>query len=190
MATKRISEISRSLLMDGTDLLILEKADGNTKSIEASNAKSYFDEHDHVTADITDLETVVDGLIDTEINSMKSTEQTITSIWNMSTLSYNRVDLGNVSGATALNLSTGMYFTLTLTGDVTFSISNPKSGAFINSFGLSITAGGAHTITWPANIVWQNNEEPTLSASSKDILTFLSDDNGVTWYNIGQVLAA
>jgi hypothetical protein len=189
MSGKRISELPSSSYLTTSDLLLVEKTDGNTISLTASSAKLFFSDHTHPSDKIAGLSSTVGNIVTTEVASMLSTEQTVTNLWNLLTVSYKRVDLGSVSGNIALNLSTGMYFTATISGPTTFTITNPKTGAAINTLGITLNSGGSYPITWPVGIIWPNNEAPTLNAYGKDILTFLSDDNGTTWHNVGQSLS-
>ena len=64
--------------------------------------------------------------------------------------------LGNITGAIALDLSlsTGHYHEGTLTGNVTFTFSNPPADNKEMSFVIDIKQDGVggHTITWPATV--------------------------------------
>jgi len=86
-----------------------------------------------------------------------------------------------------IDLSTGNFFTKTITALTTFTISNALSTGNANSFILELTNGGAYTITWFASVKWAGGLAPTLTASGIDILGFYSHDGGVTWR--GLVLA-
>jgi hypothetical protein len=129
----------------------------------------------------------VPGLITTATSALKANEQDITANWNLLGATYKRVDLGSVSGGVALNLSLGMFFTLTATGDITFSLSNVKSGTVVSTLGLKISAASVYVINWPASVKWPDTA-PTLTAGKSHVFTFLTDDNGTTWYNIGQTI--
>ena len=95
---------------------------------------------------------------------------------------------GNITGAVTIDWNDGNIQTGTLTGNITFTFSNPKSGA---SYQLIITqdATGGRTITWPT-IHWAGKTVPTLTGtlSSKDIVTLTYDGtnyNGVISKNHG-----
>lgn len=91
--------------------------------------------------------------------------------------------LGNISGATALNLALSNGFTATVTGGVTFSFSNVPSGAtFINGVLLKLVNGGSATVTWPASVKWHSATAPTLTSSGTDVIALVSFDAGTTWY--------
>ena len=90
--------------------------------------------------------------------------------------------LGNISGATTLDLTTGNVFTATATGTVTFSVTNvPVSGTAAN-ITLLATNFGAFTINWPAGTVWTNGSTPTLAASGPSTVVMYTVDGGSTWY--------
>jgi hypothetical protein len=94
--------------------------------------------------------------------------------------------LGNRTGATAINLANGNVFSVTLTGNVTFTFpTTPASTAC--SFGLYIKQDGTggRTVTWPTSSVkWAGGAAPSLStaANALDILVFETIDGGTTWY--------
>lgn len=89
--------------------------------------------------------------------------------------------LGNVSGATTIDLSLGTVITATVTAATTFSVTNIPSSTQFVSFTLVLTNGGASTVTWMSGTKWQNSTAPDLSFSSTDVLTFFTVDNGTTW---------
>lgn len=96
--------------------------------------------------------------------------------------------LGNVTGATTINLNSGNYITATVTGATTWTISNVASGAFVNYFILELINGGSATQTWMSGIKWPGGTAPTLTASGTDILAFISSDNGTTWRGVASMV--
>ena len=66
----------------------------------------------------------------------------------------------------------------------------PPSGLAnaVGVFTLVIAAGGAYTITWPANVTWSEGVPPELSAAAVDVITFIwngasfSTDYGAAFY--------
>ncbi|HET8708976.1 MAG TPA: hypothetical protein VFL85_01710 [Candidatus Saccharimonadales bacterium] len=93
--------------------------------------------------------------------------------------------LGSKTGATTLNLANGNVFSVTLTGNVTFTFSGAVASTAC-SFGLYAKqdATGSRTVTWPASVKWAGGTAPTLStaANALDILVFETIDGGTTWY--------
>lgn len=89
--------------------------------------------------------------------------------------------LGNVSGATTIDLSLGTVITATVTAATTFSVTNIPSSTQYVSFTLVLTNGGRFTTTWMSGTKWQNSTAPTLSVIGTDVLTFFTTDNGTSW---------
>lgn len=87
--------------------------------------------------------------------------------------------IGNVTGATAISLAAGGVVTATVTGNTTFSITNPPTAA--SEWVLILTNGGAHTITW-FTTTWAGGTAPTLTASGVDVIHFATPNGGTTWY--------
>ena len=96
-----------------------------------------------------------------------------------------------VSGTTvSIDISTANFFQLDLqsaSGNIaTFTIAGVKSG-YMNSFVLKITQGStARDFTWGSltTFKWPGGTSPTLSVGTDDIdvLSFITFDNGTTWY--------
>ena len=94
--------------------------------------------------------------------------------------------VGNTSTAATINLNNGNFVTATLTGNCTFTFSNPSAGA--SSFTLFLTndATAGRSITWPASVKWPNNSVPvrTTTANTTDVWTFFTTNGGTNWYGI------
>ena len=89
------------------------------------------------------------------------------------------------TGAVTLDLTNGNVFTVTLTGDVTFTFNGATTGKAC-SFGLYLTqdATGSHAVTWPTGVKWSGGTAPTLTTTlnATDVLVFESLNGGTTWY--------
>lgn len=84
-------------------------------------------------------------------------------------------------GANDIDLSAGNYFTKTISGATTLTVSNvPATGTGI-SFVFEVTNGGSATITWWSGVKWEGGTAPTLTSSGKDILCFYTHDGGTIW---------
>ena len=88
--------------------------------------------------------------------------------------------LGNVSGATTINLALGNVVTATVTGPTTWTVTNASS-TNTSSFTLVLVAGGSAAQTWMSGTVWPGGVAPSLSSAGTNVLTFFSTDAGVTW---------
>jgi len=93
--------------------------------------------------------------------------------------------------ASAIDLSAGNYFTKTISGTTTFTISNAASSGTVNSFILQLTNGGSATVNWFSGVKWAGGTAPTLTASGYDELGFFSIDGGTTWqgFVLGKAMA-
>jgi len=89
-----------------------------------------------------------------------------------------------LSGTTpSVDCSAGNVFALSTTGNTTFTFSNAPSSGTGYGFILKLTAGGTHTISWPASVDWAAATAPDAPASGEtDVLGFLTYDGGTTWY--------
>lgn len=90
------------------------------------------------------------------------------------------------SGTLTLNLNDAQVFDVSLNANITtLTISNVDSSSnTVNSFTIIFTMDGtARTVTWPAAVKWPGGTGPTLTSANgkKDVLSFLSPDNGTTW---------
>jgi len=93
------------------------------------------------------------------------------------------VNLGSITGATTLNLALGnAIFKGTLTGSVTFSVSNAYSG---NSFSVLLTQGGSgsYTASWPGTFKFAGAAN-TLSTSVGSIDFVNAFYDGTNYYAV------
>jgi hypothetical protein len=82
-----------------------------------------------------------------------------------------------------IDCEAGNFFALTTSGNTTFTFSNPPTSGTAYSFTLKLTAGGTHTITYPASVDWAGGTAPDAPASTEtDLLAFTTYDGGTTWY--------
>lgn len=78
-----------------------------------------------------------------------------------------RVDDGNSSTAITIDLSLANTHTVTLTGNVTITLSNPVDGGrYVFEFK---TGAGGFTVTWPANVKWPSGTAPVISAGASKV---------------------
>ena len=109
--------------------------------------------------------------------------------------SYNET-YSALSGTTpTVNCEAGNSFSLTLSGNTTFTFSNPPASGTAYSFSIEIiqdASASGYTVTWPSSVDWPAATAPTLTAtaSAKDIFVFTTRD-GANWYGFtaGQALA-
>ena len=83
-------------------------------------------------------------------------------------------------GSTTINLSTGNYFTKTISGNTTFSFSNPPSSGTVGSFTLELTHSSG-TVTWPSSVKFPADTAPTLTTGKTHLFIFVTDDGGTRY---------
>jgi len=100
-------------------------------------------------------------------------------------------DYDALSGTTpTVDADNGGAFSLTTSGNTTFTFGAVTSGRSV-AFILQLTAGGTHTITWPASVDWAGGSAPDAPASGEtNIYVFWSRDGGTTWYGMLSSAAA
>jgi hypothetical protein len=98
-----------------------------------------------------------------QINANTGTDVVTTDqAWSASAF----VNLGNVTGAITLDLSTGSRFRGTLTGNVTVSMINAKNGQPLDVLFLQDATGG-RTVSWSGtNFAFATNTAPTASTGA------------------------
>lgn len=88
------------------------------------------------------------------------------------------------TGATTLDISSGNFFNLTLTGNTTFTFSNPPTSRMVSfTIVAKQDATGGRTITWPSGTKWPGGVAPpaTTTANAIDIWSVMTYDGGTTW---------
>jgi hypothetical protein len=89
--------------------------------------------------------------------------------------------------ASDIDLSLGNYFTRTISGATTLTVSNVATSGDVAAFILVLTNGGSATVTYFSGVTFAGGTAPTLTASGVDILGFFTINGGTTWR--GLVLA-
>lgn len=100
---------------------------------------------------------------------------------------YTQLTLSGGAFLWDLNTSPISYITLTGTGTVP-TIINPIAGLlYPYRIQLIQGAGGSHTVTWPANVKWNNGVAPTLSTAvgALDEIWFTSDGTNLFGIPVG-----
>jgi len=104
--------------------------------------------------------------------------------------------LVSLSGTTpTVDCDEGNSFTLTTSGNTTFTFDYSGVNLTTNDsygFTLKVTAGGTHTLTWPASVDWPGGTAPDAPASGEtDVFVFYTVDGGTNWYGFqaGDALA-
>jgi hypothetical protein len=80
-----------------------------------------------------------------------------------------------------IDLSLGNYFSKTISGASTLTVSNIPASGIAASFILDLTNGGSATITYWSGVKFAGGTAPTLTAAGRDVLGFFTHDGGTTW---------
>lgn len=93
--------------------------------------------------------------------------------------------------AANIDLSRGNYFTKTITGSTTFTVSGVPATGKACCFILDITNGGSQTVTYMSGTKWASGVAPSLTISGRDVLAFFTHDGGSTWngFVLGKAMA-
>jgi hypothetical protein len=129
---------------------------------------------DEVDADLFTVSEVADAALPKAGGEM-------TGALKLKTTAAAHLSLGNISGATELDLTDAQSFSATIAGATTFSFAGAIAGDYSSGFILKLTNAGAFTITWPVSIRWPGGSAPDFTAAGVDTLVFLTFDNGTTW---------
>jgi hypothetical protein len=90
-------------------------------------------------------------------------------------------------GANDISLIAGNFFTKTISGATTLTVSSVPAAGTTVSFILDLTNGGSATVTWWTGMKWAGGTAPTLTTAGRDVLGFFTHDGGTIWS--GLVLA-
>lgn len=93
-----------------------------------------------------------------------------------------REDKGLISGAVSLDLAAYEAFTATINGATTLTFAGALPTGRAISFTLKLINPGSAVISWPASVKWPGGAAPAWTVAGIDVVTFVSYDNGTTWY--------
>ena len=91
---------------------------------------------------------------------------------------------GSRSTTTSIDCSVANVQSLTIGADLTILLTNPPATGRTGIILLEVTNGGAHTVTWDTDIIWDSGSAPGLQTSGVDILAFITRDAGATWRGV------
>ena len=198
MANIKISDMTAAAAASGTQELEVNDS-GSTKKVTGAQLSTYI----RGTVTLGDLSVTASAteLNYNDITTLGTSEasKTVTADANgdvnlseeLKAKSYNETYV-SLSGTTpAVDCESGNVFALSTTGNTTFTFSNPPASGTAYGFLLKLTAGGTHTITYPASVDWAAATAPDAPASGEtDMLVFTTVDGGTTWYGALAIDAA
>lgn len=91
-----------------------------------------------------------------------------------------RKDLGSVNGSLAIDWNAGNNQALTLTGNISFTFSNPQPGSWY-TLEIKQDGTGSRTVTdWSAAVIWPESAPPVLTAvgGRTDLFAFYWNGTG------------
>jgi hypothetical protein len=159
---------------DGTSGSLVQSSGWILSDADALTAGGTLDmDGNALTVDAVALSGVVSGN-DQEMNRVKLKDYSETTV------------IANTGATYTIDLESGNVFNLTLTGDCTYTFSNPPASGSAGAFTLiqNQDGTGSRTVAWPASVEWAGGSAPTITstASSTDVFTFITTDGGTTWY--------
>ena len=172
-------------LVDFADNFVLPTADGSTGQVLTTNGAG--------TLTFSTITGYTDADVDTHLNTGTASSGEVLS-WNGSDYDWaayvsdatfdTYITSAALSGTTpSVDVGARDTYTLTTSGNTTFTFAGAPSSGQVGTFSLIVTAGGTHTLTWPASVDWAGGTAPDAPASGeKDIYTFMTVDGGTTWY--------
>jgi len=108
---------------------------------------------------------------------------------NIKGASFGIYDAGNSGATKTIDWANGNVQKVVMTGNCTFSFSNPVAGATSKLYLIQDATGG-RTHTWTGgglNIDWHGNSEPAWSTTANEVNIGLFDYDGTTWRGDGFV---
>jgi len=114
---------------------------------------------------------------DLSISDGTTTALTIANSTLVSTFRRGVVQIATAVSALDLDLRTSNYFTKTISGNSTFTFSNPAASGTATAFTLELTHSSG-TVTWPSSVKWNADTAPTLTAGKTHLFMFVTDDGG------------
>jgi hypothetical protein len=159
---------------DGTSGSLVQSSGWILSDADALTAGGTLDmDGNALTVDAVALSGVVSGN-DQEMNRVKLKDYSETTV------------IANTGATYTIDLESGNVFNLTLTGNCTYTFSNPPASGSAGAFTLiqNQDGTGSRTVAWPASVEWAGGSAPTITstASSTDVFTFITTDGGTIWY--------
>ena len=116
---------------------------------------------------------IKDGAVELYHNNVKKFETTAAG----SKFTGGVSQVATAAAALDLDLNTSNYFTKTISGNSTFTFSNPAASGTVSIFMLELTHSSG-TVTWPGTVKWNADTAPTLTTGKTHLFMFVTDDNG------------
>ena len=202
MANIKISDMTAAANASGTQEFEVNES-GTTKKVTGAQISTYV--RGQVTLGDLSVTASATELNYNDITTLGTSQasKTVTADANgdvnlseeLKAKSYNETYAATSGTTPSVNCETGNAFSHTLSGNTTFTFSNPPSSGTAYSFSIEViqdSGGSGYTVTWPGSVDWPSATAPTLTAtaSAKDVFVFYTRDGGTNWYGFtaGQAL--
>jgi hypothetical protein len=178
----------RDVATDGTKLDGIEAGADVTDATNVTAAGALMDSE---LASVASVKAINQGLSTTDSPTFASPNVT----GEFKAASYNETYAALSGTSPAVNCHNGNSFSLVLSGNTTFTFSNPPASGTAYSFSIEIiqdSGGSGYSVTWPSSVDFPSATAPTLTAAAnaKDVFVFTTRDGGTNWYGFtaGQAL--
>lgn len=93
--------------------------------------------------------------------------------------------IASSTGTQNISSANGNIVKITITGNSAINLSTGETNSGTSTcLTMFMVNGGSFIISWGANIKWDGGSAPTLSTTGTDMITFITIDNGATWYGL------
>ena len=171
----------------GTDNVIV-RSDGTSKGVQSSAIA--IDDSDNLTG-VTSID--IDGTTESTSTTTGSIKTAggigaLKNVVSGGQIGSTITDDGNSGTSQTIDFNDSNVHFVDMTGNVTFTLSNPISG-FAYQLILKQDATGSRTATWPAGVKWPGGTAPTLStaANSIDIVSLVYSALDSEYYAVSQL---
>jgi hypothetical protein len=178
------------ILTGQTDIVVLGtvKPLGDTSSSDAAAIGYTATEGLILTGQGSTNDVTIKNDADADVIEIPTGTTNVTMAGSVKPLTYQEtlVEDATSTGSETVNLATGNVFEYILTGNVTYTFSNPPADGTAFGFTIRVKQDGSgnRTISWPGSVDWPLGVAPTLTgtANSVDVFTFFTVDGGTIYY--------
>lgn len=112
-------------------------------------------------------------------------EVTLTGTQTLTNKTYTGVKETKIAiAASDIDLTLGNWYTRTISGTTTLTVSNVPAAGTAACFILELTNGGSATVNWWSGMKWAGGAAPVLTTAGRDVLGFFTYDGGTTWTGV------
>lgn len=90
-------------------------------------------------------------------------------------------DWDGVDGDVAIDVSQQARYNISATGDITIVLRNTPDDPPGHQLLIYLEGGNIHSVSWPADVVWDGGEVPTSFDAAGLEVALVTDDGGDSW---------